>query len=129
MKSVFNWLAEKPAKQWTLGEALLGAGTGYELSRGARLVERTLTLGGIFASVASFAFGSSGGPQPLDYLVGGKAFGLIGATITELTLRGIKSHQETEQARVQEMGRLIAGSYCAGLGSAGAAKMGVKSCP
>lgn len=94
MKSLYNWFTSKPPQQFTLGEAINGEGFAtYELSKGARTVERVLTGIGLIAAVATLAttpFGLAALTTAIGYAVTGKAAGLLGATFAKVATEGVE---------------------------------------
>jgi len=81
----FNWLADHPQHQYTLGEAMPGTEFSIQMSRGARIVERAATLTGIFIAVAAIASaGPAAIPLAVNTALNAKILGLSGAALLTL---------------------------------------------
>ena len=91
MSKFSNWFNKQADKQYTLGDAIFGKGSGYELSNGERAIERAFTIGGILAAgVALLTGGVAEAQLALDMVVTGKALGLVGGAFAKVATRGIQ---------------------------------------
>ncbi|TAL30563.1 MAG: hypothetical protein EPN97_12160 [Alphaproteobacteria bacterium] len=99
LKDTFNWMAEKPSSQYTLG----GEKYSVKFNRAARFVERITTIPAVVAGVGIALFGVPAamvGAVPFAasaFGVGfavaafGKASGMIKGGITHLVSKGLSS--------------------------------------
>lgn len=96
LKDVFNWLAEKPSQQYTLG----GNRFSVKFNRAARIVERCVTIPAVAVGIGIAAFGLpvavAGAPVGaagalavgFAFAAMGKADGMIKGAITHLVAKG-----------------------------------------
>ena len=96
MKQLFNWLAEKPSHQYTLG----GEKYSIKFNRAARFVERVVSVPAIAVGVGVAAFGlpfavaglpvGAAGALATGFAiaVAGKATGLVKGALTHLIAKG-----------------------------------------
>jgi urease alpha subunit len=99
LKNIFNWMAEKPSSQFTLG----GESHSFKFNRAARFVERVTTIPAVAVGVGIALFGVPAalvGAAPVAasaLVVGaavaafGKAAGLVKGGIVHLAAKGLSS--------------------------------------
>jgi hypothetical protein len=98
MKKLFNWLAEKPSRQYTLCES-----HSIKFNRAARFVERINTIPGIAIGIGIAAFGfpiavagapvGAAGAIALGaaFAVAAKASGLVKGAIVHFAAKGLSA--------------------------------------
>lgn len=99
LKDTFNWLAEKPSSQYTLG----GDKLSIKFNRAGRIVERMKTIPAVALGVGVALFGipaaavgvvpAAAGALAVGFSIAvlGKAGGLISGGITHLIAKGASS--------------------------------------